>query len=137
MPFRFLFFPFSLFQITISDDATAIKTKTIDLTDSSNDLPVYEIINKPFKRSETETLSNYPDIEIIRRDENTVDKSIPHDIPADIELIPMSADDTLLGKRAPKRAFTPDNAVSKVTRFNESCLDASRSRESRIRISGK
>lgn len=76
---------------------------------------LFEVITKPL--SDAETLSNYPDIEIIRRDENAVDKSIPHDIPADIELIPMSSNEmkvmTIIKKRAAKRSPCSDAATSK------------------------
>lgn len=86
---------------------------------------IYGIINNSFSRSpDSETLSKYPDIEIIRRDENAIDKSIPHDIPADIELIPMSPDEmkliSILKKRAPKRPFTPEHMnSSKLTKPND------------------
>lgn len=91
----------------------------------TSDESIYGIINKSFSRSpDTETLSKYPDIEIIRRDENAIDKSIPHDIPADIELIPMSPDEmkliSIFKKRAPKRPFTPDHMnSSKLTKPND------------------
>lgn len=85
---------------------------------------VYGIINKSYNRSpDSDTLSKYPDIEIIRRDENAIDKSIPHDIPADIELIPMSPDEmkliSIFKKRAPKRPFSPENMHSKLTKPND------------------
>lgn len=91
----------------------------------TSDESIYGIINKSFSRSpDSETLSKYPDIEIIRRDENAIDKSIPHDIPADIELIPMSPDEmkliSIFKKRAPKRPFTPDHMnSSKLTKPND------------------
>lgn len=91
----------------------------------SSDESIYGIINKSFSRSpDSETLSKYPDIEIIRRDENAIDKSIPHDIPADIELIPMSTDEmkliSIFKKRAPKRPFTPEHMnSSKLTKPND------------------
>lgn len=97
------------------------RAKTLkDSTESTSDRTIYKIINKPFNRSDTETLSNYPDIEIIRRDENAVGKSIPHDIPADIELIPMSSENSsMFGKRAAKRTFSPDNTTSKQSKLND------------------
>lgn len=88
-----------------------------DNEDSTSDRTIYKIITKPFNRNDSESLSKYPDIEIIRRDENAVDKSIPHDIPADIELIPMSSDHAF-GKRS-KRSFSPDNTIAKLSRFND------------------
>lgn len=61
-----------------------------------------------------------PDIEIIRRDENAVGKSIPHDIPADIELIPMSSENVLsFGKRTIKRAISPQHISTKITKLND------------------
>lgn len=90
----------------------------------TSDESIYGIINKSFSRSpESETLSKYPDIEIIRRDENAIDKSIPHDIPADIELIPMSTDEMKLinvfKKRATKRPFDSDHMNNKLIKPND------------------
>lgn len=99
----------------------------------TSDESIYGIINKTFSHSpDSETLSKYPDIEIIRRDENAIDKSIPHDIPADIELIPMSPDEmkliSIFKKRAPKRPFTPDHMnSSKLTKPNDYASSSSSS----------
>lgn len=102
-----------------------------DPNESTSDRTVYKIITKQFNRNETDSLSNYPDIEIIRRDENAVGKSIPHDIPADIELIPMSSEHaSSFGKRAAKRTFSPDNAISKLTKLNDYNILVSSSNES-------
>lgn len=99
------------------------RTKIIkDSDESTSDRTIYKIINKPFNRNETGSLSNYPDIEIIRRDENAVGKSIPHDIPADIELIPMSSSSdhtSTFGKRSANRSFSPENIASKLTKLND------------------
>lgn len=97
------------------------RTKIIkDSDESTSDRTIYKIINKPFNRNESSSLSNYPDIEIIRRDDTTVGKSIPHDIPADIELIPMSAEHaSSFGKRSATRSFSPDNIASKLTKLND------------------
>lgn len=84
----------------------------------------------PFNRNEAGPLSNYPDIEIIRRDENAVGKLIPHDIPADIELIPMSSDhSTTFGKRVATRSLSPDNIASKLTKLNDYTALISSSKE--------
>lgn len=87
-------------------------------------------------RNETDTLSKYPDIEIIRRDESAIGKSIPHDIPADIELIPMSSDG-VSNKRAVKRAFSPDNSISKLTKLNDYGGTSSSSNSSSLLLSTK
>lgn len=109
-------------NIKKSSTTHALPTRTKIIKDSdegASDRTIYKIINKPFNRNETNSLSNYPDIEIIRRDENAVGKSIPHDIPADIELIPMSSDHTTaFGKRS-ARSFSPDNIANKLTKLND------------------
>lgn len=106
---------------TITSDILSTRTKIIkDSDESTSDRTIYKIINKPFNRNESSSLSNYPDIEIIRRDDTTVGKSIPHDIPADIELIPMSADHaSAFGKRSATRSFSPENIASKLTKLND------------------
>lgn len=97
---------------TISDPSLSKKYSSTERS------TIYEIMNKSSNRNETDTFSKYPDIEIIRRDENAIDKSIPHDIPADIELIPMSSDE-VSNKRAIKRSFSPDNTISKISKLND------------------
>lgn len=115
-------------------DILSTKTKIIkDSDESTSDRTIYKIINKPFNRNETGSLSNYPDIEIIRRDENAVGKSIPHDIPADIELIPMSSSSdhtTTFGKRSATRSFSPEIITSKLTKLNDYTALVSSSNES-------
>lgn len=115
------FFFQSVTKTITSDLLSSTRTKIIkDSDESTSDRTIYKIINKPFNRNESTTLSNYPDIEIIRRDDNAVGKSIPHDIPADIELIPMSSDHaTAIGKRAANRSFSPENIASKLTKLND------------------
>lgn len=110
------------------------RTKIIkDSEESTSDRTIYKIINKPFNRNESGSLSNYPDIEIIRRDENAVGKSIPHDIPADIELIPMSSSSDhsqAFGKRSAQRSFSPENIASKLSKLNDYSVLVSSSNES-------
>lgn len=115
-----------------TSDVLLTRTKIIkDSDESTSNRTIYKIINQPFNRNEKSSLSNYPDIEIIRRDENAVDKSIPHDIPADIELIPMSSDHTMtFGKRTAK--FSPDHIATKLTKLNDSSILVSSSNESPI-----
>lgn len=118
---------------SISLDTLSTRTKIIkDSDESTSDRTIYKIINKPFNRNESGSLSNYPDIEIIRRDENAVGKSIPHDIPADIELIPMSSSDhtSTYGKRSATQSFSPENIASKLTKLNDYTALVSSSNES-------
>lgn len=107
---------------SLASNILSTKTKIIkDSDESTSDRTIYKIINKPFNRNDSGSLSNYPDIEIIRRDENAVGKSIPHDIPADIELIPMSSSDhtTTFGKRSAAQSFSPESITSKLTKLND------------------
>lgn len=118
---------------SLTSDMLSTKTKIIkDSDESTSDRTIYKIISKPFNRSESGSLSNYPDIEIIRRDENAVGKSIPHDIPADIELIPMSSSDhtTTFGKRSATRSFSPENITNKLTKLNDYTAIVSSSNDS-------
>lgn len=104
--------------MSTSSELIPTRTRIVkDVSDGSSDRTIYKIITKQFNRSDSESISKYPDIEIIRRDENAVDKSIPHDIPADIELIPMSSEHAF-GKRS-KRSFSPDNTITKLSRLND------------------
>lgn len=101
-------------SITTSTRTTSSK----DSTDGKS-VPISELLAcNTFTTNEKESLSKLPDIEIIRRDENEVGKSIPHDIPAVITLFAVE-NPPLSGKRAPKRNFSPETTTSKVTKPND------------------
>lgn len=63
-------------------------------------------------------------------------KSIPHDIPADIELIPMSSEHaSAFGKRSATRSFSPETIASKLTKLNDCSVLVSTSTDSQPKIS--
>lgn len=109
----------------ISATRTASPAKpSVDRTDGN--AAFYELIGKPFARNDLDNFNKYPDIEIIKRDGTAIDKTFLHDVPADIELIPMSSDQSsspttasLSHRRAPKRSFSPVNDINKLTRLND------------------
>lgn len=120
-----------LLPISSSNASSPTKT-TIERSHTDGGATAFfELITKPYNRSELDNFNNLPDIEIIKRDGNAIDKSIPHDIPADIELIPMSAEQSSLSqKRAPKRSFSPENTISKLSKLNDFGTTASPSSQS-------
>lgn len=101
--------------LPISSSKINSSKMSIDRTDGN--ATFFDLLSKPYGRNDLETMNKFPDIQIIKRDSNTVDKSIPHDIPADIELIPMSSERSAQ-KRGQKRTFSPDNTITKISKLN-------------------